>query len=102
MYLATLGGTASTFKISIDAYRDALSEAGHNPEEYPVATAGFFYTAETTQQALKEAFPHIAALENVLIPETLKIHQQRLREAGFRSVDCWFQCFNFASLIAFK
>lgn len=42
------------------------------------------------------------ALENVLIPETLKIHQQRLREAGFRSVDCWFQCFNFASLIAFK
>lgn len=59
MYLATLGGPASTFKISIDAYRDALSEAGHNPEEYPVATAGFFYTAETTQQALKEAFPHI-------------------------------------------
>lgn len=42
------------------------------------------------------------ALENVLIPETLKIHQQRLLQAGFRSVDCWFQCFNFASIIAFK
>jgi methyltransferase, putative len=42
------------------------------------------------------------ALENVLIPETLKTHQQRLLSAGFRSVDCWFQCFNFASLIAFK
>lgn len=42
------------------------------------------------------------ALENVLIPETLKVHQQRLLQAGFRSVDCWFQCFNFASIIAFK
>lgn len=42
------------------------------------------------------------ALENVLIPETLKTHQQRLLGAGFRSVDCWFQCFNFASIIAFK
>jgi tRNA (cmo5U34)-methyltransferase len=43
-----------------------------------------------------------SALENVLIPETLKTHQQRLLKAGFRSVDCWFQCFNFASIIAFK
>ena len=43
-----------------------------------------------------------SALENVLIPETLKTHQQRLLGAGFRSVDCWFQCFNFASIIAFK
>lgn len=42
------------------------------------------------------------ALENVLIPETLKTHRDRLSEAGFRSVDCWFQCFNFASIIAFK
>lgn len=42
------------------------------------------------------------ALENVLIPETLKTHQQRLLNVGFRSVDCWFQCFNFASIIAFK
>lgn len=43
-----------------------------------------------------------SALENVLIPEILKTHQQRLLKAGFRSVDCWFQCFNFASIIAFK
>lgn len=43
-----------------------------------------------------------SALENVLIPEVLKTHQQRLLNAGFRSVDCWFQCFNFASIIAFK
>lgn len=43
-----------------------------------------------------------SALENVLIPETLAVHQQRLNKAGFTSSECWFQCFNFASLIAFK
>jgi tRNA (cmo5U34)-methyltransferase len=43
-----------------------------------------------------------AAIENYLIPETLATHRQRLRDAGFHSVDVWFQCFNFASLIAIK
>jgi len=43
-----------------------------------------------------------SSLEDVLIPETLEVHRQRLREAGFSSVDVWFQCFNFASLIALK
>lgn len=41
-----------------------------------------------------------AALENVLLPETLATHQQRLREAGFSQVQLWFQCFNFVSLVA--
>ena len=43
-----------------------------------------------------------SALEDVLVPETLAEHQQRLREAGFSSIDVWFQCFNFASLVAIK
>lgn len=43
-----------------------------------------------------------SAIENVLIPEMLATHRQRLREAGFGSVDVWFQCFNFASMIAIK
>jgi tRNA (cmo5U34)-methyltransferase len=43
-----------------------------------------------------------SAIENVLIPETLSIHRQRLKDAGFASVDVWFQCFNFASMIAIK
>lgn len=43
-----------------------------------------------------------SALENVLIPETQKTHQQRLSQAGFFRSECWFQCFNFASFIAFK
>ena len=43
-----------------------------------------------------------SALENVLIPETLGKHQQRLKDCGFSSVDVWFQCFNFASMVAVK
>lgn len=42
------------------------------------------------------------AIENVLLPETLARHRQRISEAGFSSCDVWFQCFNFASLIALK
>jgi tRNA (cmo5U34)-methyltransferase len=42
------------------------------------------------------------ALENVLVPETIATHTQRLRRAGFGSVDVWFQCFNFASLVAIR
>jgi tRNA (cmo5U34)-methyltransferase len=42
------------------------------------------------------------ALENVMTPETLVCHQQRLQNAGFGFVDVWFQCLNFASLVAIK
>lgn len=42
------------------------------------------------------------ALENVLIPETLAAHHARLSQAGFDHSLTWFQCFNFASLLAFK
>ncbi len=42
------------------------------------------------------------ALENVLIPETLQEHRARLDQVGFRAFDVWFQCFNFASMVAFK
>ncbi|MEM7293749.1 MAG: carboxy-S-adenosyl-L-methionine synthase CmoA [Pseudomonadota bacterium] len=42
------------------------------------------------------------ALEKVLIPETLDAHKTRLRLAGFSSFELWFQCFNFASLVAVK
>lgn len=41
-----------------------------------------------------------AALEDVLVPERLDVHRQRLLDAGFSRVDLWFQCFNFISLIA--
>jgi tRNA (cmo5U34)-methyltransferase len=43
-----------------------------------------------------------SALENVLVPETLETHEKRLKTAGFKHCDVWFQCFNFASLVAIK
>lgn len=42
------------------------------------------------------------ALEKVLIPETLSRHKERLQRAGFLTHDIWFQCFNFASMVAIK
>jgi len=43
-----------------------------------------------------------SALENVLIPETLAVHEHRLSQAGFCFIEKWFQCFNFVSLVAIK
>lgn len=43
-----------------------------------------------------------SALEDVLIPETFDTHKTRLTNIGFKNTDLWFQCFNFASMIAFK
>jgi alkanesulfonate monooxygenase SsuD/methylene tetrahydromethanopterin reductase-like flavin-dependent oxidoreductase (luciferase family) len=59
MILATLGGPASVFKGSIDAFREAAKMKGYDPTSLPVGTTGFFYAAETTQQALEEYYPHI-------------------------------------------
>ena len=42
------------------------------------------------------------ALEKVLQPETAAMHERRLREAGFRQVTRWFQCFGFCSFLAEK
>ncbi len=43
-----------------------------------------------------------AALEEVLVPDTLEQHRQRLKEAGFSQIEPWFQAFNFVSLAAIK
>jgi tRNA (cmo5U34)-methyltransferase len=42
------------------------------------------------------------ALENVLRPDTLETHHQRLVQAGFARSVTWFQCFNFSSILAWK
>ncbi|MFD1203711.1 MULTISPECIES: LLM class flavin-dependent oxidoreductase [Sporosarcina] len=59
MFIATLGGPVSTFKRSIDAYREAAASQGFDTTTLPVATAGFFYAAETTQQAQEEYYAHV-------------------------------------------
>lgn len=41
-----------------------------------------------------------SALEDVLIPETLDEHIQRLKDAGFTQIQPWFQQLNFVSILA--
>ena len=43
-----------------------------------------------------------SAIEHVMKPDTLDTHRARLLAAGFSDVVPWFQCLNFASLIALK
>lgn len=40
------------------------------------------------------------AIENVMLPDSLDSHRQRLLQAGFSRVLTWFQCINFVSLLA--
>ncbi len=42
------------------------------------------------------------ALENVLVPETMTRHIDRLTAAGFKQVYVWFKTFNFVSIVAVK
>lgn len=50
----------------------------------------------------RESYHKRRALEGVLLPEPLERHLERLKEAGFRQIELWFQRFNFVSLLAFK
>lgn len=43
-----------------------------------------------------------AALENVLLPESVPVHRERLAAAGFQRSAVWLRYFNFVSLVAIK
>ena len=43
-----------------------------------------------------------SALENVMKLESLPFHLNRLKNLGFEEALTWFQCFNFASMLAIK
>lgn len=59
MMLTTLGGPASSFKVSVDVYREAAQRNGFDPSTLPIATTSLFYTAENSQDALREYYPHL-------------------------------------------
>lgn len=59
MVMAHLAGPVSAFTQTIESYRSAAAASGFDPATLPVATAGFLYVAENSQQALKEFYPHI-------------------------------------------
>ncbi len=43
-----------------------------------------------------------AAIENVLVPETVETHRERLAAAGFRHSGVWLRYFNFVSILALR
>jgi tRNA (cmo5U34)-methyltransferase len=43
-----------------------------------------------------------AALETVLVPETIDAHRERLQRAGFSRSAVWLRHFNFVSIVAFR
>lgn len=59
MMLTTLGGPAVNFKVAVDAYREAAQRSGFDPAHLPVATTSLLYTAETSQDAMREYYPHL-------------------------------------------
>lgn len=59
MMLTTLGGPAIHFKPSVDAYRDAARDSGHDVANLPIATTSLFYVAESSSQAIDEMHPHL-------------------------------------------
>ncbi|WP_341503530.1 carboxy-S-adenosyl-L-methionine synthase CmoA [Gallaecimonas sp. GXIMD4217] len=42
------------------------------------------------------------AIENVMRPDTLATHERRFEACGFSHHSLWFQCYNFASMVAIK
>ena len=61
MFMAHLGGPVEHFKQTVDAYRHAATAAGHDAATLPVATAGFFYAADSIDDAIADLYPHINA-----------------------------------------
>lgn len=59
MMLTTLGGPASAFKGSVDAYRQVAAQSGFNPAELPVSTTSLMYIDPNSQQAFKDYYPYI-------------------------------------------
>ncbi|TLK56585.1 LLM class flavin-dependent oxidoreductase [Glutamicibacter sp. V16R2B1] len=59
MVMAHLGGPVAAFKDTVDSYREAARHSGYDPANLPIATAGFLYVAESSQQALRDFYPHI-------------------------------------------
>lgn len=59
MMLAALGGPVSAYANIIEAYRDTARQNGHDPAVLPVGTTGFFFAAETTQEAMRTIYPYI-------------------------------------------
>ena len=55
--LAIIGGDPARFRFLADLYRRSLAEAGHDPDEFPLAVHGIGHVADTDEQASEEIYP---------------------------------------------
>lgn len=78
-------------KISFD---DATAAAFHTHMHYAFKKANGYSDLEISQKR--------TALEKVLLPDSVDQHFGRLRQSGFAQMYTWYQCLNFASMIAIK
>jgi probable LLM family oxidoreductase len=62
--IAIIGGQPERFAPIADLYRDAASQAGHDPARMQISINSHAYVAETSQQASDEYFPTYAAMMN--------------------------------------
>lgn len=76
------------------AFDDQVKQDFHTEAHHDFKRANGYSDMEISQKR--------TALERVMIPESFTCHKQRLQEAGFPMSEVWFQCFNFASMIAIK
>lgn len=76
------------------AFDDQLKQDFHTEAHHDFKRANGYSDLEISQKR--------TALERVMIPESLTCYKQRLQQAGFPMTEVWFQCFNFASMIAIK
>jgi alkanesulfonate monooxygenase SsuD/methylene tetrahydromethanopterin reductase-like flavin-dependent oxidoreductase (luciferase family) len=62
--IAIIGGRLERFTPLVRLYREAASQAGHDPARLPVSINSHTYVARTSQQASDEYFPTYAAMMN--------------------------------------
>ena len=62
--IAIIGGQPARFAPLARLYRDAASQAGHDPARLPISINSHAYVAETSQQASDEYFPTYSAMMN--------------------------------------
>ena len=76
------------------AFEDQIKQDFHTEAHHDFKRANGYSDLEISQKR--------TALDRVMIPESLACHKERLRKAGFPVSEVWFQCFNFASMVAIK
>ncbi len=72
--------------------RDPETEAFHQAAHRDFKRANGYSALEISQKR--------TALEQVMIPDRVEDHLDRLRGAGFREVQVWFRCLNWAAFAA--